>query len=622
MSRKEKRPISLIRINILFFIVFLLFAGIVFRLSYVQLVEGSHYKAMAASNGTKDIYFTAPRGLIKDANREVLVRNKTVWTITFQIDEAGNQNFDDISYTLAKLLKKPKEELEVRQKEVLKSMDVGPYYRSSKYIPRILQVDINEKTRAYLEEHKQELPGVEVIPDQMRNYLYGDFMGQVLGYMRSIPEDQLEYYQALDYKLTDRIGRYGLEKQYENVLHGTDGIYEVEVNSQYETVAQKGYTPPESGNNLILTIDKRFQEAVEKSLEKHVKEIQTRKRNPMKDATKATAVVMDPNTGAILAMGNYPRFDPNWYNYPFTQEFYEKNIQSYEANMAIRLRYPIGSTAKPLTVIEGLENGVITTNTVINDKGLIQYDYDANGRPLYMRNYATHAYGKITLYQALKKSSNVFMTEVALRMKEKYGVYKTLEIMRNYDRMFGLGEKTGVDLPEENPGHLSNQPNFVQHSIGQHDTFTAMQLVQYTSTIANGGYRMQPYLVQSIEKGSISGTTGKIIYNHEPVVLNKVDVDPKSIEAVKEGMYRVTQLGGTGYYAMLGLPIKVAAKTGTAQAANRSMDDHAVFIGFAPLDHPKIAFAVIVPYGGDGGSSAGPIARDIIQSYLDIYGIK
>ena len=614
-TTRKKKPVSIFRINLLFFIVFILFAGTIFRLSQVQLVEGEEYKAMAADNRTKTIPFTAPRGLIKDANNVVLVSNKTVWTVTFQIDEQQDQDFHKIASSLAEVLTEDPDNIK-------KNMDTGPYFRSSKYIPRIIKVDIDNKARAYIEEHKSELPGVEVIPDQMRNYIYDDFMAQVIGYMRGIPNDEFEYYQALGYKLTDRIGRYGLEKQYENILHGKDGQYIVEVNSDYETVAQNAFKKPIPGNNIVLTIDKKYQEAIEKSLEKYVNLLQNREVTPMKDATNATAVVMDPKTGAILAMANYPRFNPNWYNGTISQELYQNEIMPYEQNLAIRGRYPAGSTVKPLTVLMGLQEGVISTNTIIQDKGIIQYDYKANGDPLYMRNYGNQAFGPIDLTKALQKSSNVFMTNIALRLKEKYGVYETIETMRYYDKMFGLGEKTGIDLPEELPGNISSQYNFVQHSIGQNDTFTAMQLAQYVSTIANEGYRMEPYLVQAIEEGSLMGTTGKILYKREPEVLNKIDLSPEYLKAVQEGMYQVTQLGGTAYYSLKGIPINVAAKTGTAQAANRNKEDHAIFVGYAPYEDPEIAFAVIVPYGGGGGSSAGPIARDIIESYLDIYGEK
>jgi len=618
-TTKEKKPISISRINLLFFIVFLLFAGVVFRLAYVQLVEGEKYKSLAASNRTKTIPYTAPRGLIKDANHEVLVNNKTVWTVTFQIQEEREQAFEKIADVLTELFAEPEDDKKEIKDEVLKSMDIGPRYRASKYIPRVIKVDVDETVRAYIEEHKKDLPGVEVIPDQMRNYMYHDFMAQVIGYTRSIPDKELDYYQALGYKLTDRVGRYGLEKQYESILHGKDGEYIVEVNSDYERVAQKAFTSPVPGNNLILTIDRRFQAAVEQALEEQITEIKNRDYKPMEDAEKGMVVVLNPKTGAVLAMANYPRFDLNWYNGTISQELYMNHIMPYETNSAIRGRYPVGSTAKPLTVLMGLEENIIDENTVINDTGRLLYDRNANGAPIYMRNYGYHVYGPLTLQKALQKSSNIFMAKIALDMRQKFGIKETMEKMRNYDQMFGLGQKTGIDLPEELSGQISSAMNYVQHAIGQHDTFTAMQLAQYVSTIANNGYRMQPFLVQAVEEGSVTGASGKILYKKEPTVLNKVEVSQEHLKAVQEGMYMVTQPGGTAHYALKDLPIKVAAKTGSAQSGIRDKDDHAVFIGYAPYEEPEIAFAIIVPYGGTGGSSAGPIARQIIESYLEIY---
>ncbi|MGD9677318.1 MAG: peptidoglycan D,D-transpeptidase FtsI family protein [Vulcanibacillus sp.] len=614
-TKKQRVHISVSRFNFLFFIIFLLFGAIIFRLAYIQLIEGEKYKDLAEINRTKSIPISAPRGLIKDSNNEILVSNKTVWTITFEINEEIDQDFDNIAMVLADLLTDSDAKKEEKKNSILESMDIGPFYKASKYIPRIIEVDVDDNIRAYIEEHKLDIPGVEVISDQMRNYIYGDFMAQVIGYTRSIPTSETEYYQALGYKLTDHVGIYGLEKQYENILYGQDGQNVFEVSSDYSKVEQKTSTGPIPGNNIILTIDRRFEEAVEKSLEDTV----LKAKEKTDDVELATAVVLDVNTGAVLAMANYPRFDPNWYNGPISQELYQNYIMPYEANTAIRARYPIGSSAKPLTVLVGLEKEVIGINTVIYDGGRIAYDRNAIGQTLYMNNYNGKAFGSITLKGALKYSSNVFMTEIALRLKNKYGIAETLDIMRYYNNMFGLGVKTGIDLPEELPGYLSTTKNYVQQSIGQNDTYTVLQLAQYTSTIANGGYKLEPYLVEAIEEGGTSGATQNIIYKHEPKVLNKIDVSPENLKAVQEGMYQVTQPGGTAYYSFIGLPIKVAAKTGTAQASDKSKEDHTIIMGYAPYDNPQIAFAVIVPHGSVSGISAGLIARDIIEAYLEFY---
>lgn len=614
-AKKKKKPITVTRLNILFFIIFILFAVIIFRLAFVQLINGDEYSELAEYTRTKTIPISAPRGLIKDANNVVLASNETVWTITFEINDEIEQDFDGIATILASLLAETEEELEEKKDEILKNMDVGPYFRASKYIPRVIQIDIDEKARAYIEEHLADLPGVTVMADQIRNYVYNTFMAQTIGYTRVISDSQLDYYQALNYKPTDRVGAYGLEKEYETVLHGADGEYVVEVDSDYSTVEQKSEENPVPGNNLILTIDMNFQKAVEKSLEKVVKGLQEK----TEDVTLATAVVMDPNDGAVLAMANYPSYDPNWYNGPISQEFYDKNIVLYEANTAIRGRYAIGSTAKPLTVSMALEEGIIAANTVVNDRGRIAYGYDYKGDTIYMKNYGGRAFGLITLSKALKYSSNVYMTEIALRMVKQRGIDTTLETMRYYDNMFGLGTMTGIDLPEELSGYISRNKNYVQHSIGQDDTFTCIQLAQYVSTIANDGYKMEPYLVKEIEEGSSMGGSGKIIYEHDPKVLNKVDVSLENLKLVQGGMKEVTERGGTAYYYFTGLPMEVAAKTGTAEAPDKRKNDHSIIMGYAPYDDPQVAFAVIVPYGAGNGASSGQVARDILEGYIDIY---
>jgi len=593
----------------LFFLVFLFFAGLIFRLSYVQLVEGQNYKDLANTYRDKSIPITAPRGLIMDSNHQVLVNNKTIWTLTFQISEQQKQDYEQIATTLTNLVIKPGENKEDIKKSILDSMDIGPVFKDSKYIPRTIYEDIDEKTRAYIEEHKEELPGVEVIPDQMRNYLFKDFMGQTIGYTRKIPAGVLEYYQALGYKSSDRIGKQGLEKQYENVLHGKDGYSLIEVNSAYEAIRQKDYVAPVPGNNLILTINKAYQDAIEKALADQVNAL--RPKHP--DVKIGMAVVMNPKTGAILALANYPRYDLNMWNGIVTQQMYDQ-IRDFEPNHAIQDGYPVGSTYKPLTILAGLQEGVINQNTIVQDNGTLRYGKLASD---VMRNYRNHAYGTLNPQKALKFSSNIFMTEVGLRLRAKYGTEKAVGTLRHYDRMFGLGEYTGIDLPEENTGLQSKDLTpLIQHTIGQHDTFTALQLTQYVSTIANSGFRMQPFLVQAIEEGTLSGTGGRIIYNHDPVILNKIPMPQTYINTVKQGMYEVTQSGGTAASVFNGLPFKVGAKTGTADDANPSKEPNGVFIGFAPFDDPEIAFSIIIPHGGTGSGATGPVARTIVQAYL------
>ncbi len=605
---------STFRYNLLFYIVFILFAILVGRLAYIQLIEGENYLAQAESFRSKSIPINASRGFIKDVNGDILVDNITAWTITFEIDDEVNQDYEQIAETLAKLTSKgaadDSEEFLKEKELILKNMDVGTPFQSSKYIPRIVKRDVDNSTRAYIEEHQLELPGVNVIYDEIRNYIYDDFMAQVLGYTRSIPSTEVDYYKAAGYKLTDRVGRYGLEKQYEDVLRGQDGSYQVEVSSKYLKLEVGEVINPVSGNNLLLTIDKGFQQSVEQILEKHV----TALNAEHEEVTLATAVVLDLNTGAVKAMGNYPRYNPNWFNGVVSSELYQTSIMPYEGNTAIRGRYEIGSSSKPITVLAGLETGAINLNTVINDQGRIAYDRNPFGDPLYLRNYGGRAMGRITIQEALKFSSNVYMGEISLRMKEIYGIDQTMEYYRYYGNMLGVGNKTGIDLPEELAGIVANNRNYVMQSIGQNDTYTALQLAQLAATIGNGGYLMEPYLVEAIEEKSDNEDLGKILYKREPKVINELDVKPEHLSAIQRGMEMVTEQGGTAYGSFYGSQVKVAAKTGTSEVSNRTA--HTIITGYAPADNPEIAFSVIVPHGDVRGFAAGTIAREIVDEYF------
>ena len=606
------------RYNLLFYIVFILFAILLGRLAYVQLIEGENYLAKAESFRSKAITINASRGLIKDINGEVLVDNITVWTITFEIDENLEQDYDAIAETLARLTCNPEstdEETVAKEKEtILRNMDIGPIFQASKYIPRIVKRDIDECTRAYIEEHRSELPGVDVIRDEIRNYIYDDFMAQVIGYTRGIPTYEMDYYVARGYRMTDRVGRYGLEKQYEEILRGQDGYYEVEVSSDYLKLETGKTVNPISGNNLIVTVNREFQQSVEAILEKYVTQLSEKSE----DVTLATAVVLDINSGAVRAMGNYPRYNPNWFNGIVSTELYQTSIMPYEGNTAIRSRYEIGSASKPLTVLAGLETGAIDLNTVVNDIGRIPYDKNALGETLYLRNYGGRSMGPINLKSALKYSSNVFMGEISLRMAELYGIDQTMDYYRYYGNMLGLGLKTGIDLPEELAGVVAANKNYVMQAIGQNDTYTALQLAQYAATIGNGGYKIEPYVVEAIEERRATEELGKVLYKHETKVLNQLDVDPENLRAVQEGMAMVTEVGGTAAGSFYNSKVKVAAKTGTAEVSGNKAA-HTIIMGYAPYENPVMAFSVIVPHGDITGFAAGTIAREIIDEYFRIY---
>lgn len=599
------------RLMFLFFIVFLIFSALVVRLAYIQLVRGEEYLTMLENNQLKQLPITAPRGRILDANGVVLVDNKTVFTVTFQPLDDEEQDVDRIAQILADLVQDD-ESLRMSKEEILELMDVGAK-RSSLYIPRRIMSNITPEMVAYIEEHRAELPGVEVVTEPMRDYKFGKLLAHVIGYTRPVPAEQKERYLARGYRVDDRVGYDGLEAQYEFQLKGKDGYKEVVVNRHYETMETRKVVQPVPGNDLVLTIDHQFQAKVEAILEETVKTLQ--KEQPELGVTQASAVVLQPKTGAVLALANYPSYDPNLYNYPLSQEVYETQIRYRDQNIAISGTYTPGSVVKPVTVMMGMQEGLITPQTKLNS-GIVYFGVD--------RRSVTdggRVKGPINSRVALQRSSNVFMVNIGIRWVERYpGSYVDLfDEFDRYYQMFGLGQKTGIDLPGEKIGlrnHAKQYGNLLYMTFGQYHNYTPMQLAQFVATVANDGYRMQPYLVQEIREGSQNGElSSNVLWRHTPKVLNRVDIDPAYIREAQEGMRLVAAPGGTGYSVYAGLPFQVAAKTGTAQtgAGNNSL-----IVGYAPYQNPEVAFVVVVPKGGGGSAVSGPVSRKILEAYFGL----
>nr|MBO2479428.1 hypothetical protein [Bacillota bacterium] len=592
------------RLMLLFFIIFVIFAVLVLRLAYVQLVEGETYAMLSENNQLKRLPITAPRGRILDANGEVLVDNQTVFTVTFQPLEGSKKASQDVEAIAQRLAAV----LEMDPEEVLEAMDVGPQQRMSSYIPRRIKSGITPQMMAYLEEHRSELPGVDIVPEPMRKYVYGRFLSHVLGYTRPVPADEKEKYLAKGYRADDRVGVFGLEQQYEDVLKGIDGYMEVVVNSLYERVGTQKVVPPVRGHDLVLTIEREFQMKVEQILQETVDKL------AKEGVTQASAVVLDPKTGAVKAMANIPMFDPNLFNGKLTPEVYAKEIQGREQNIAISGSFTPGSVVKPATVLMGMHEGVITPTTRL-PSGTIHI---GGGRTV---RDGGRVSGNITAKVALQRSSNVFMVGIGERIVKKYpGSYlEMFALFDKYYQMFGLGQKTGIDLPNESIGLRGRDKYYgslLYMTFGQYHNYTPIQLAQYVATIANGGYRLQPYLVQEIRVGTDRpGELGEVIWRKTPKVLNRLPMDPAYIKDVQEGMRLVASPGGTGYYVYQGLPFQVAAKTGTAQTG---AGDNSLILGYAPYEDPEIAFVVVIPKGGAGSAVSGPVSRKIIEAYFGL----
>jgi len=492
-----------------------------------------------------------------------------------------------------------------------------------RFIPRIIKENASEFEIAKIEERLQDFPGVNVIVEPIRKIRKDEdgspFATHILGYISAIKPEVLDEYLAQGYAATDRIGVAGLERYYERELRGKDGVMEVHVNKNSQTVEKQERRPAEPGNDLVLALDARFQSKVEEILKTMITQMHAKN----KDITEGHALVMNPQTGEVLAMANYPDYDLNiHYDRKTFNKVYKDVIQKYEENKIIRGAYPPGSTIKALSVMLALQEGLVTPQETIYDPGGLKIGN------LFKRNWKAGGHGRVDARRALQVSNNTYMYEMALRLARKgnrEGKHYTeqFSVVDFYNQQFGLGLQTGIDLPRELKGWRAPEEEkqlgrLADAFIGQYHNFTAIQLGQYVSTIANGGYRLRPHLVKEIRRGTVDPKQhGQTLVTMKPDVLNKVNIDPQWLKVVQEGMRRVTMQGGTA--SQLGqLPFSVAAKTGTAQTG-RDNRDNSLIVGYAPYENPKVAFVVIVPYGGHGSDSSVPISKQILEAYHELY---
>ncbi|MBP1930409.1 peptidoglycan D,D-transpeptidase FtsI family protein [Ammoniphilus resinae] len=593
------------RLTLIFVMVFLFFASLILRLSFVQLVEGEKYLEVSAVNNTKKLNVPAPRGMIFDRHHIPLIWNKPAYTVNYLPPE-GKTNEKVVANQLAEILgMEPNAVLERIQ------------YPQPKYIPRRIKVGITKEQMFQIAERRKDLPGVEVVVESVRQIRGSETEPTgtyLLGYVNSIPVNLVKEYMSKGYRPTDKIGVSGLEKAYEQELRGRDGSYQVTVNKNAETIDKYLSAAPVPGHDLVLTIDWRFQEKVENILKDEVTRIH--QHNPA--VTEAIAVAMKPKTGEILALAGYPNYDLNLHYSDYFGKIYNEKIKGKELNRITNSAYPIGSTMKPLSVMLGIDQHLVTPDERLTCEGSLRI----GDREIFCWKKTGH--GALTAKQALKYSCNVYMYKLAMKLAEypqKPREYlEKFEVLDYYFEQFGLGTKTGIDLPGESTGWKTDTfylGNLAYALIGQYNAYTPMQLVQYIATIANDGYRMRPFLVKEIRSSNLESEENQsLLTQRYPEVINRVDIPLEVIHIVQDGMKKVTEPGGTAYYTFKDFVIPVAAKTGTAQTGTEN--DNSLIAGYAPSNNPEIAFVVIVPKGGSGSDTSGPISRKILEAFFQV----
>lgn len=577
------------RLHVLGVIMVITIAVLIGRAGYLQIYQGEYYKELADGNRIRIIPMMAPRGTFYDRNGEPLVMNRPGFTVSLL--PLTQPISEDVIDRLSQLVKVPEDEI---KKKIAGHTGFNPIRIKSDVTPDIVSI---------IEEQKDLYPGVVIEQQPMRDYVLKQMGAHTFGYVSEINEEELKDKKDEGYKTGDIIGKFGLEKVYDHYVRGQDGGDQVEVDVSGKPVARLGRKVPVPGDDLILTIDKDLQVAAEKAVDARLHEI---------GASAAAAVVMNPQTGEILAMVSRPAFDPNLFTHGISSKDWSKlNNNPYHPmdNKAISGEYPPGSTFKIVTGTAALTEGVVTPQEKIFDSGrhwLIP-----------KTNSSGEALGWIDFQQALAHSDNVYFYEMGNRLG--------IDRLEKYARMFGLGERTGIDLPYEAKGLVANKEykkkNFEDGEWYLSETFdaaigqgfnlvTPLQAAMVMGEIAADGKRYKPHIVSKIVTQN-----GDVVQEFPPVVLSELDTTPEIIKIVQEGLHDVTKFG-TAASTFAGFPVDIAGKTGTAE--NSQGRDHGWFVAYGPYDHPDIVVAVIVENGGFGSQSAVPIGREILEAAFHV----
>ena len=563
------------RLQFLSFVLVLIIAVLIGRAGYLQVYEGEFYARLAEGNRIRVIPSEAARGTFYDRNGELLVTNRPGFAVSLlPLTESISP---EVIARVSKLINVPVAEI---QQKIDAHVGFDPIRIKTDVLPDIVTI---------IEEQKDNYPGVviEVLP--IRDYIYGEYAAHVFGYVSEINEEELERRKDEGYKSGYIIGKFGLERVYDKEVRGINGGDQVEVDVSGRPVQLLGRQSPVPGNDLVLTIDKHLQEAAEQAVDAQLSIVH---------ANAAAAVVMNPQTGEVLAMVSRPAFNPN---------LFAGGISTLNWNVLNNNPYhPMDNKAfKIVTGTAALAEHKVTPQEKIFDSG--------HHWIIPKTNAAGEALGWINFQEAMAHSDNVYFYEMGNRL----GV----DTLERYARMFGLGARTGIDLPYEAEGLVPNRKYKADNyedgewylsetfdaAIGQgFNLVTPLQAAMVMGEIAANGKRYQPHLVQRIV--DVNGNT---VREFQPKLLSELDVSPSVIRNVQEGLHSVTKIGtAAGVFA--GFPIDIAGKTGTAE--NSQGRDHGWFVAYGPYANPTIVVAVIVEQGGFGSLSAVPIGRRIMEA--------
>lgn len=591
------------------------------NLYHIQVSQHEDYQTRSNDNRIKIVPVAPNRGLIYDRNGILLAENRPVYSLEITTEKVAN-----LEDTFARL----KGLMGITDENIVRFRKERRRTRRFKSVPILNQ--LSEQQVALFSVNQHNFPGVEVKAYLKRHYPYGEALTHVLGYVAKINDrdlQRLEREEKLNnYKATRDIGKLGIERYYQDLLHGTSGYQEVEVNSRGRVIRTLKYVPPVPGKDIRLNLDIELQ--------LYVKELLT-ERNLDPDTgeeiikhKRGSVVVLDPRDSSVLAMVSSPSYDPNLFVHGISGKKYRELLNDKNRPLVNRVTlgiYPPASTVKPMMAVAALSEGVITTRTIRNDPGYWKIP-NSNSRPF--RDWLRWGHGKVNIHKAIEESVDTFFYQVAYDL----GIDRISDWMSR----FGYGDYTGIDIHEESKANMPTrewkqarfrqpwyQGDTIPVGIGQgYWTATPLQIAKATTVLVNNGVVRAPHLLKDIIDND---STVPARFDEYPPITN---VDQKYWDIAKNGMYRVLfGTRGTARRAFYGAEYKAGGKSGSAQVFGLAEDqeynaeeleehlrDHALFTAFAPYEKPQVVVSMVLENAGGGSSNGGPVARKIFDHVL------
>jgi penicillin-binding protein 2 len=616
-----------LRLGILGVLAVVVFCALFFRLWALQVISGERYLENANNNQIRSFGVIAPRGSIVDRDGEVLVSNKPGTLV--QIWPAALENLppaerDQMLRRLSRLLGLKVGSVRTKVAERVESDPLTPV---------TIDTTVNELKTAYLMEHQNEFPAVQITETYLRNYEQGVLASQILGYVGEINAQQVEALADEGYRAGDRIGQTGIEAVYDTYLRGVRGEGRVLVDALGRITSEREFSQlPESGDNIRLTIDVDLQRAAEEALAYGIRLAHDQDEWA---ANGGAVVAMQVDTGEILALASNPTFNPSIY-VGRVEEKDLKRLAAKEANYptmnrAIAGAYPPGSTFKPFVALAALQEGLLGRDEYIQCTGQEVIDGQT------FMNWDPYKNEAMTVSTALANSCDTFFYNVALRFYER----KDSPLQR-WSRSMGFGSGTGVDLGPETKGlvptpawrrktfksevdKIWTSGDSVQLSIGQGDLLVSpLQMTRAYAMIANGGKLVEPHLVRSVEEPRAEGEPPVVLRPYTPKPAREIGLDPSAVQVVQDALYDATHASyGTSQHVFGSFPVPIAGKTGTAEKFVKlpgftGLRDQSWWCGWGPQHSPEIAVCALVENGGHGGTAAAPVAVKVFEKYFNV----